>query len=171
MKKYRVKLSSSEISKLISELEEYKADLNRKAERLAERISEELRDDINAGFAQAQYDDVLGRGYVSPKVSVYIQKQGNTRIVFANGPEAVFVEFGAGVTHNAGDAPHASDMDPAMSIGSYGYHQGLKPKWYFTDEQGIRQLSYGTPAQMPMYKAMMRIESRLVSIAREVFND
>lgn len=87
------------------------------------------------------------------------------------GEDVMFVEFGAGVHYNtpAGSSPHPKGAELGYTIGSYGFGQGANEYWFYEDDDGYTQLSYGTEATMPMWKADMEIRQKFVGIAKSVF--
>ena len=87
------------------------------------------------------------------------------------GEDVMFVEFGAGVHYNtsAGSSPHPLGVELGYTIGSYGKGQGAHEYWTYEDDDGITQISYGTEATMPMWKADQAIKNEFASIAKQVF--
>lgn len=95
----------------------------------------------------------------------------NVSVVVASGEDAVWVEFGAGVYHNgaAGSSPHPKGNELGFTIGSYGKGNGRKTTWGYLDDDGELHLTHGTPATMPMYRAMETVSEEVYLIAKEVF--
>ena len=90
--------------------------------------------------------------------------------MIASGDDAVWVEFGAGVYHNGspGTSPHLRGAELGLTIGGFGKGRGKKEVWgYF--ENGALKLTRGTPAKMPMARAVMVVCDEIVAIAKEVF--
>ena len=56
-----------------------------------------------------------------------------------------------------------------MTIGGYGQGKGKQKSWGFKDEEGTLHVTRGTPAQMPMEKAILTVIDELPQLAREVF--
>lgn len=166
----RCGLSTREISRAIKELEDYKRELLRKTALLRERIAEQIASDAQSGFTGAVVDDLLKGGRRFAEVTVTLTNRDNISTVIANGEDAVWVEFGAGVYHNgsAGSSPHPKGSELGLTIGGYGKGMGKKSVWGFYEDGELR-LTHGTPATMPMYKAMKIACDNIVSIAREVF--
>ena len=88
------------------------------------------------------------------------------------GEDVMFVEFGAGVHFNgpAGSSPNPLGVQLGYTIGSYGHGQGAREYWFYEDETGATQVSYGTEATMPMWRADQEIRQKFASIAKSVFN-
>ena len=165
-------LSEESIDKAIKDIEKYKKSFKDKCDlfclKLAERIAEEMR----TGFSGAVVDDLTdlsgGARYANVIVPEPEQRE-NIFIVKAEGEDAVWVEFGSGVHHNGaiGSSPNPYGMELGFTIGGFGAN-GAKDKWVFV-ENGEKKWSYGTPASMPMYKAVQTAIQDVDKLAREVF--
>jgi len=94
-----------------------------------------------------------------------------TGILTVQGKDVAFIEFGAGVYYNtyAGSSPHPKGEELGYTIGSYGQGQGRYDIWVYLDENGNRQVSYGTEATMPLYNALKEMTTQISRIFREVF--
>ena len=166
-----VSLSESGIEKAIQELLAYKQEIIRKTELLRQKVAARLADEARSGFNGAIVDDLTGKN--SPRladVNVSVDDLDNVSVVVAEGEDAVWVEFGAGVYHNGsvGSSPHPKGSELGFTIGGYGKGNGKKEIWGFYEDGELR-LTHGTPARMPMSQAMNTIINDIVSIAREVF--
>ena len=169
-KKITVGLSEQDIDRAIRELAQYKADFTQKVELLREKVAERLADEARSGFAGAIADDLVKGGQRLADVKVSVDNRGSLTVVVASGEDAVWVEFGAGVYHNRspGSSPHPNGAELGFTIGSFGKGYGKKETWGYY-ENGELKLSRGTPATMPMYKAVQTVCNDIQSIAREVF--
>lgn len=163
-------LDSKSIGEAIREIEEYKQEVKHKTEQLRERIAERIAENARQGFGSAVVDDLLRGGARNASVDVSVDTRENVSVVVANGEDAVWVEFGAGVYHNgqAGSSPHPKGGELGLTIGGYGKGHGARNVWGFY-EDGELKLTHGTPATMPMYHAMKTVCTEIVDIAREVF--
>lgn len=167
-------LSESEISRALKELAEYKQEILRKTELLREKVAERLADEARSGFSGAVVDEqILKGGSASPKyaqVDVSVDNRGSVTVVVAKGEDAVWVEFGAGVYFNGspGSSPHPRGVELGMTIGGFGKGNGKKETWGFY-EDGELKLSRGTPARMPMSRAVTTVCNDIQEIAKEVF--
>jgi hypothetical protein len=165
-------LSDTEIDRAIKELADYKQDIIQKTELLRQKVAERLAEEAKSGFSGAIVDDITdksgGRRYAN--VDVSITDRGSVTVVVANGEDAVWVEFGAGVYHNGspGSSPHPNGAELGMIIGGYGKGNGRKEKWGFYEDGELR-ITRGTPAVMPMSRAMNTICNEISEIMREVF--
>lgn len=166
-----VSLSESGIEKAIQELLAYKQEIIRKTELLRQKVAARLADEARSGFNGSIVDDLTGKN--NPRladVNVSVDDRDNVSVVVAEGEDAVWVEFGAGVYHNGsvGSSPHPKGAELGFTIGGYGKGNGKKEIWGFYEDGELR-LTHGTPARMPMSQAMNTIINDIVSIAREVF--
>ena len=170
-RKITVELTESGIDKAIKELEEYKKDIKRKTALLQDRIAKRIEEEADKGFASAVVDDLVRGGYQKPDVTVNYTMRGDISVVVAQGEDTVWVEFGAGVYHNGnlGSSPHPRGSELGMTIGGYGKGKGKQKSWGFKDGDGTLHVTRGTPAQMPLEKAVLSVLDELPQMAKEVF--
>ena len=166
-------LDPASIDRAVREIRDYARFVRRKAMELQERVAYYIARDASAVFNSAAAADLIGEGVVTGHVEVSVQPgEDNTTLVIANGEDAVFMEFGAGVYHNGsvGSAPNPWGSDFGFTIGSYGNGNGRKDIWGYYGDDGKLHLTHGVPASMPMYNATMSVIRDIAEIAREVFN-
>lgn len=170
-KKITIGLSEQDIDRALRELAQYKADFTQKVELLREKVAERLAVEAQSGFTGAVVDDLIKRRQKFADVKVSVDNRANLSVVVANGEDAVWVEFGAGVYHNSspGSSPHPKGAELGFTIGSFGKGNGKKEAWGYYDEDGELKLTRGTPATMPMYRAVQTVCNDIQNIAREVF--
>ncbi len=163
-------LSDNDIDKAIDELKLYKQELQKKIDTYHKRIAEEISNMASLNFGSAVIDDRVKGGTRKPNVTVDVQSRGNILVVVANGEDAVWCEFGAGVYHNGsvGSSPNPYGNDLGFTIGSYGKGYGKQTAWGYY-EDGDLIITRGTPASMPMYNAVQDVTKKAIEIAREVF--
>ena len=163
-------LSENEIDAVIRELETYKQSIVEKTELLRKRVAELLEAEAQSGFNGAIVDDIVNGEKRTAQVSVSVSHGGDISLVIANGEDAVWVEFGAGVYHNgsAGSSPHPKGAELGMTIGSFGKGHGKRQTWGFYEDGELR-LTHGTPARMPMARAVTAVCNDIQAIAQEVF--
>ena len=163
--------SPSSIDAAIRELRDYQKWVEQKTVELRERIAYFIAKDASAVFNTATADDLIGEGVVTGNVEVTVNNDGDISLVIANGKDAVFMEFGAGIYHNGsvGSSPNPLGEGLGYTIGSYG-ENGAKEAWGFYGDDGELHLTRGVPASMPLYNAVTAIRNELVDIAREVFS-
>lgn len=165
-------LDPASIDAAIKELRDYARWVERKAEELRERVAYFIAKDASAVFNTAVADDLIGEGFVTGSVEVTVKPgTDGVTLVIADGEDAVFMEFGAGVYNNGpvGSSPNPLGADLGFTIGSYGQGKGAREVWGFRGEDGKLHLTHGVPASMPLYKAVQAVSSDLVKIAKEVF--
>ena len=164
------KLSEHDIDRAIKELADYKQEILKKTELLRQKVADRLADEARQGFSGAVVDDLVKGGTRYGQVDVSIDERGNVTVVVASGEDAVWIEFGAGVYHNGspGSSPHPHGAELGMTIGGFGKGNGKKEVWGFYEE-GELKLTHGTPAKMPMARAVTTVCNEISQIAREVF--
>lgn len=169
-KKITIGLSEQDIDRAIRELAQYKTEFLQKVELLREKVADRLAVEAQSGFTGAVVDDLIKGGQKFADVKVSVDNRANLSVVVAIGEDAVWVEFGAGVYHNSspGSSPHPNGAELGFTIGSFGKGNGKKETWGFY-EDGELKISRGTPATMPMYRAVQTVCDDIQSIAKEVF--
>jgi len=162
-------LTEQSLDEAIKQLDKYKNDLQRKTELFRQKVAERLADEARDGFDFAVVDDTNYNTRMA-NVNVSVDERGSISVVVAQGEDAVWVEFGAGVYYNgpAGSSPNPYGKQLGMTIGSYGKGNGKKQTWGYY-ENGQLQITRGTPAKMPMASAVISVLNDIQSIAKEVF--
>lgn len=167
-------LGTKSINQAIRQLNAYKTELETKTERLRELIAERIAWSASNGFSTAIADDIFtGEGdRPTGDVQVSVDHKGDVSVVIADGNDAVFIEFGAGVYYNgsAGSSPHPKGAENNFLIGEYGKGQGKRKAWALPGStNGNPILTHGTPAAMPMYRGVVEVTNMIGELAREVF--
>lgn len=167
-----VELSESGIDKALREVAQYKQSVLEKEKLLRQKVAEFLASESQSGFDGAVVDDLTDRsgGARYGSVDVSIDNRGDVTVVVANGEDAVWIEFGAGVYYNGavGSSPNPYGSQLGFTIGGYGKGNGRKEKWGFY-EDGELKITRGTPAVMPMARAVTALCNEFPRIAKEVF--
>lgn len=173
------------IANAVRELDDYAQRIERKAEELRRRVAELIREQAQPVFDAAVVDDtflaLVKDGANIPEsprtanVTVTVKPGAeNVTLVIANGKDAVWAEFGAGVHYNGtvGSYPNplGQTLDFIAAIGTYGEGYGAKEVWGYLGDDGNIHLTYGAPASMPLYKAVQSVSRDIVKIAKEVFS-
>lgn len=168
----RFGLDASEINRAIREINKFKQDFRKKVDTYRKRIADEIAVQASLNFGSSVVDDVIhgGSSHIA-EVSVSVSDRGSISVVVADGEDAIWCEFGAGVYHNgsAGSSPNPYGSDLGFTIGSYGDGHGKQQAWGYYDENEQLVITRGTPATMPMYNAAQEVLRKAISIAREVF--
>lgn len=177
----KLNYSIDNIDGLIKELTKYKDEIISKVDIFVRRLAE-----VGIPIIEQNID---APGDSDPEHYTYIQIRRFGDYAEADlileGRDILFIEFGAGVhfNGNAGSSPnptsfkkgqgweyrHKGGAELGYTIGGYGNHKGLQDSWFYRDELGDKQRSFGTKATMPMYKASMEIITNIRRIAKEVF--
>ena len=170
-KTIRFGLGVTDINRAIREVNKLKQDFRNKVDTYRKRIAEELAVQASLNFGNAVVDDVIHGSPRRPDVAVTVSERGSISVVVAEGEDAVWCEFGAGVYHNGsvGSSPNPYGNDLGFTIGSYGKGYGKKQAWGYYDENGDLVITRGTPASMPLYNAAQEVMRKAIEIAKEVF--
>lgn len=170
-KTIRFGLGVTDINRAIREVNKFKQDFRNKVDTYRKRIAEELAVQASLNFGNTVVDDVIHGSPRRPDVAVTVSERGSISVVVAEGEDAVWCEFGAGVYHNGsvGSSPNPYGNDLGFTIGSYGKGYGKKQAWGYYDENGDLVITRGTPASMPLYNAAQEVMRKAIEIAKEVF--
>lgn len=170
-KTIRFGLGVTDINRAIREVNKFKQDFRNKVDTYRKRIAEELAVQASLNFGNAVVDDVIHGSPRRPDVAVTVSERGSISVVVAEGEDAVWCEFGAGVYHNGsvGSSPNPYGNDLGFTIGSYGKGYGKKQAWGYYDENDDLVITRGTPASMPLYNAAQEVMRKAIEIAKEVF--
>lgn len=161
--KITTSLSEKSISDAIKQLNTYKRELNRKVQLL-----------LDAMVAYGEDYAINEVGHVDTGETletIHGYRNGNKGVIVAGG-NAIWLEFGVGVRHNgpAGSSPHPKGAELGMTIGEYGKKQGANTNgWWYYGEDGQAHHTYGTKAQMFMWRTARELERVAPELAREVF--
>lgn len=171
MKTISFSLDAASIDRAIRELHAWREGIKEKCVTLRKRIAEEIRWSAEEGFKTAVVDDIILGYQEQNDVQVRVEHDDTVSVVIADGSQAVFIEFGAGVYHNGvpGDSPHPWGIENGFAIGTYGKGKGVRNVWGYKNEHGSINLTHGTPAAMPMYNGCEQAIRKLDELAREVF--
>lgn len=165
------KLSEREIEKAIRKLEIFKGTFQQKVDAYRKRLADEIAQSASLKFSTATMEHTVRGATRKPDVDVTVDERGFVSVVVANGEDAVWCEFGAGVYYNGsvGSSPNPYGKDIGFTIGSYGKGYGKGKAWGYYDDTGELVITRGTPASMPMYNAAKEVTKKAIEIAREVF--
>ena len=156
------------VNKAITDLQAVKAEWRTKCRQVEEEVARQLAEIISENLSAIPFSDDLKDTKTHAATPLFpilgAMASGNT--VTIGGEEIVFVEFGAGIYHNAGKTnPLAESVQFETAIGSYGKGQGNKKYWFVAHNL----ISCGTPMYMPIYEAIETIKPMIPTIARQVF--
>lgn len=165
-------LTTKSINKAIREVKKYQKDILAKFETFKSRLAYEIINNAQIRFNESGVDDLIrGEGTRPAEVSMYVDERGDITVIVAEGEDAVWCEFGAGVYHNtpAGTSPNPYGPEHGFTIGSYGQGKGARRAWGFYDENGELKVTHGTKATMPLYNAVQEVARTAIATAKEVF--
>lgn len=167
----KIGLNARDINRAIKEIERYKQHLRDKLDECRRRLADEIALDAQTNFNSSGVNDIVHGSMRKAEVSVRVDERGTMSVIVADGEDAVWCEFGAGVYHNgsAGSSPNPYGNDLGLTIGSYGKGKGKQTAWGYYDENNALVITRGTPASMPMYNAAQSVANKAIEIAREVF--
>ena len=162
-----IELSKASVDSAIAQLKEYLQSLNDKNALFVKRLAEsgipviDEKIEGSAGDADKYHDTQI-------KIHSYGDYSEATLTV--SGQDILFIEFGSGIHYNEGSsATHAGQF--GYGVGTYpGQTHAFDPKgWWYKDETGAPQQSYGQQATAPMLQASHEIIANIRKIAREVY--
>ena len=169
--KLKISLSESSVNRAIEELVKYKDSLDDKCKKFCERLC-----DIGIHALEARLSSIspVYKGEITTNDEVRQTDNGYEAVISMGGGQALFVEFGAGVTFNTakGGSLHPKGKDLGYTIGSYNpsSDNATNPGgWWYTDKWGESQHTYGTPTFAPLYNTSIELLQDIHKIAREVF--
>ena len=163
-------LTTKDINRAIREVKSFKEDFLKKVDIYRKRVTDEIAVQVSLNFESSVVDDTVKNGTRKPDVTINVEERGSISVVVADGEDAVWCEFGAGVYHNGsvGSSPNPYGGELGLTIGSYGKGFGKQQAWGYYDN-GELVITRGTPASMPMYNAVQTVTIKAITIAREVF--
>ena len=102
------RLDETGIDEAIRRLEAFKKDFQKKVETYRKRIADEIAKSASLKFGSATMEHTVKGATRKPQVDVFVDERGSVSVVVANGEDAVWCEFGAGVYYNgsAGSSPN-----------------------------------------------------------------
>lgn len=175
----KMSLDPKDIDQAIKEIKEFKQDFLKKVDIFRQKVAEEIATNAQALFNSSTIEDVIGgdENRATPRkaeVDVSVKDSGNISVVIADGEDAIWCEFGAGVYHNgsAGSSPNPWGGELGYVIGGYGKGKGTRSAWGFyvdPDSKSGLTITRGTPATMPLYRSAERVAGLVTKIAKEVF--
>ena len=166
----RCKLDPDSIEKAIKELSDYRYELLKKVDLLMDALLQDgLIESTNrlASTIGDSHDAVTGKEIILDEEDKIVAT------IFLYGPDALFIEFGAGIYYNNGNA-HPEAAVNGYGVGTYPSehppNRAINPGyWWYKGDDGARHLSLGTKASMPIYYASETIRNNAVKRAVEIF--
>lgn len=166
----KCKLDTNSIQQAKDELKTYKDNLDNKLIEFVTLLFQDGMAEAKSRLATTQGDST--NASVGGVVPV---KTGNKVVatIYLVGKDALFVEFGAGIHYNNGNA-HPKAAELGYGVGTYPDQKyAINPGyWYWYEGKGkskVAHFSLGTEASMPIYYASETIRNNAVARAAEVF--
>lgn len=165
MKTIRITLSPQGIDKAISDLRDYKKRLSKVVNTLLDKMVQFGEDYAINAVGHVDTGETLS--------SIHGYRKGKRGVIVAGG-NAIWLEFGTGVTYNgsAGGSPHPKGSELGMTIGTYGQGKGSDPNgWYYLGDDGKLKHTYGIKANMFMYQTAKVLREEVPELAKGLFDD
>ena len=152
-------LDPKSVSEAIKAVKQYKSWVAMKEAELRQRLAM-----LGASVASIQFSRAIYNG--SNDVTVRVDSTGSVAVIYAEGQDVAFIEFGAGATYGYGH-PQAGEF--GVGPGTYPDGKGHwdDPNgWYYAHGKH----TFGNPPSMSMYRAVEVMVEQLTAIAKEVFS-
>ena len=152
-------LDPKSVSEAIKAVKQYKAWVAMKETELRQRLAM-----LGASVASIQFSRAIYNG--SNDVTVRVDNTGSVAVIYAEGQDVAFIEFGAGAKYGYGH-PQAGEF--GVGPGTYPDGKGHwdDPNgWYYAHGKH----TFGNPPAMAMYTAVQTMAEQLTAIAKEVFS-
>lgn len=169
MKTIKIELDPGSVDKAIAELKDYRKDLQDRLKILIGRLVQDGVDIARIQVLASQGDSK------SAYVDYLVDSTGEIikASIFLQGKDALFIEFGAGIYYNNGNA-HPQAAEFGFGVGTYPSehppNRAINPGyWWYSDEDKNKHLSLGTEATMPIFHAGETIRNNLIQKAIEEF--
>jgi len=147
-----------ELDKAIAEVKAFAAKFDTLIDDFTRRCAYEAASAVDQAYAATPMDG-------ERDVDVMVEKVGHAEYnVIARGKSVPFLEWGAGVALNPNPVARPEGV---LDIGEYGRGQGKNPDgWKMPDGQH----TYGNPAAIGFVHGREAIETNIINLAQEVFN-
>lgn len=170
MRTIKVKLSPQSVMGAIKEINEYKAEVERKSRVLVQRLV-----DYGANIAKVKIIslDAVDTGELLSGVDGYYSPTLNVGFVRVTSDHVAFVEFGTGVKGQK----NQHQNDEYLSKASWGYATGQKIfttkdgriGWIFPTDDGGFRFTEGMKSRPFMYETALELQREFPRIVKEVF--
>lgn len=169
MKNIKITLDPNSVDKAIAELKDYR-------KRLEDRLKILIGQLTQDGVEIARIQVTASQGDSKDAFVDYVVDSSGEIIkasIFLQGSDALFIEFGAGIHYNNGNA-HPKAAEFGYGVGTYPSehppNRAINPGyWWYKGEDDAKHLSLGTEATMPIYHAGQTIRNNLIQKAIDNF--
>lgn len=160
----KAELSVSSIENLINDINDYKTKIENLPKQLEYKLAEIAVDEIKANLLGITDTDGNAIGIVG------VETQINKTIVYNQGEDVAYIEYGTGVNGKINSHPDAEKAGWQYDMGSTIHTtKGGKRMWkYYDNIKGHYRITSGIPAQMQLLKASIKIRNRIKKIAGEL---
>lgn len=158
MKVIKMSLSVKSINNAIKELQEYKSDINHKAQKIVSELT-----DLGLTIAKSKVIEmnINDTGHLLNSISGYYSPTLNAGFITVNCEYAVFVEFGTGTRGVKSSYP-----GDAMAQAGYKYLGGThyittkdgRIGWFYPADDGTWRFTEGLPSRPFMYETGIELE-------------
>lgn len=169
MKTITIELNPSSVDKAIAEIEKYRKGIKPKLKILIGQLVQDGVQIARIKVSASQGDST------DAHVDYLVDSTGEIvkASIFLQGKDALFIEFGAGIYYNNGNA-HPQAAEFGFGVGTYPSehppNRAINPGyWWYSDESKNKHLSLGTEATFPIYHAAETIRNNLIQRAIEQF--
>lgn len=163
-KTIKIRMNRKSIQNAITELQ-------RERERFMEKLRLFTRMLANDGVQIALFQIRASVGDSEPpQITLEVNEGGDfcSAYIQISGKDFLFVEFGAGITYNRQNPPHASQY--GMGVGTYpGQTHAFNSGWWYVDDQGNKHYSRGTQGTAPLWNARETIRNEAIMTAIQIF--
>lgn len=164
-----IELSKASVDSAIAQLKGYLQSLNDKNALFVKRLAELGIPVIDEKIEESEGD---ASKYHDTQIKIHSYGDYSEATLTVSGQDILFIEFGSGIFWN--------EESEAAHAGQFGYGVGTYPGqthafntdpygWWYRDETGAPQYSYGQQATAPMLQASHEIIANIRKIAREVY--
>lgn len=163
-KTIKIRMSRQSIQEAIKELE-------RERVKFLEKVKLFTRMLANDGVQIALYQIRTSIGDSQPpNITLDIDEGGDycSAYIQISGKDFLFVEFGAGISYNPSNPPHAAQY--GMGVGTYpGQTHAYDKGWWYIDDNGNKHYSRGTQGTAPLWNARETIRNEAIITALQIF--
>lgn len=165
----KVKLDPQSVADAIKQIEEYKADLERRVRLLLKRLTDE---GVKIAKAKVVEHGIIHDAELTNSINGYVSVALNAGFIRVDDEHAVFFEFGTGPkgaskSHPLGGVPYKSEGWATKADGKPMHTlYGWKP---LGDGENVYYFTEGQAAKPFMYETALKLRDEFPRIVKEVF--
>lgn len=139
-------------------------------EKLLRALGKEGVSYATARYGSAWYDGVNDVMVSMPEVVVDYGSNSATLTITATGESVLFIEFGTGVYYgDDAEVRSALISGDVVGRGEYGKRRGSRMTWVYRDADGQKVFTHGNPSNACLYDTRKYLESKITTLAKEIF--